>query len=39
MNRLAEFGLVRVRQQNNPGHGIVQMVEPVADKLVMRADI
>jgi hypothetical protein len=36
---VAEFGLVRVRQQNNPGHGIVQMVEPIAHKLVMRADI
>jgi predicted transcriptional regulator len=39
VNKLAEFGLVRLRQQNNPGHGIVQIVEPVARKLVMRADI
>jgi len=39
VKKLAEFGLVRVRQQNNPGHGIVQIVEPIADKLVMRADI
>src|SRR5277367_1098425 len=36
---LAGFGLLRVRPQKNPGHGIVQMVEPVAHKLVMRADI
>jgi hypothetical protein len=33
------FGLVRVRQQSNPGHGIVQIAEPVARKLVLRADI
>jgi predicted transcriptional regulator len=39
VKKLAGFGLVRLRQQNNPGHGIVQMVEPVAHKLVMRADI
>jgi predicted transcriptional regulator len=39
VKKLAEFGLVRVRQQNNPGHGIVQIVEPIAHKLVMRADI
>lgn len=39
VKKLAEFGLVRVRQQNNPGHGIVQIVEPIAGKLVMRADI
>jgi hypothetical protein len=37
--KLAEFGLVRVRHENNPGHGIVQIVEPIAHKLVMRADI
>jgi len=36
---LAEFGLVRVRRQNNPGHRIVQMVEPVARRLVMRAEL
>jgi hypothetical protein len=39
VKKLAEFGLVRVRQQSNPGHGSVQIVEPIADRLVMRADI
>jgi len=39
VKNVAKFGLVRLRQQNNPGHGIVQMVEPIADRLVMRADI
>ena len=36
---LAGYRLVRVLRENNPGHGIVQMVEAVADKLVMQADI
>jgi len=31
VNKLAEFCRVRVRQQNNPGHGIVQIAEPIAD--------
>ena len=39
VKKLAEFGLVRVRRQNNLGHGIVQIVEPIVRKLVMRADI
>jgi hypothetical protein len=30
VKKLAEFGLVRVRQQNNPGHGIVQMAHKLA---------
>jgi predicted transcriptional regulator len=39
VNRLAEFGLLVLRQQNNPGHGFVVVAEVVADKLVLRADI
>jgi predicted transcriptional regulator len=39
VKKLSGLGLVRVRQQSNPGHGIVQIVEPVARKLIMRADI
>jgi hypothetical protein len=34
VKKLADLGLVRVRQQNNMGHGIVQIVEPIADRLV-----
>jgi hypothetical protein len=30
VQKLAEFGLLRMRQQNNPGRGTVQIVEPVA---------
>jgi hypothetical protein len=37
VKKLAECGLVR--QQSNPGNGIVQIVEPVAHKLVMRAEL
>lgn len=39
VKKLAELGLVRVRRENNPGHGRVQVVEAMADKLVMRAEI
>lgn len=39
VQKLAGLGLVRVRPESNPGHGIVQMVESVARKLVMQADI
>jgi hypothetical protein len=28
---------VRLREQVNPGHGVVQIVEPVAAKVEMRA--
>ena len=27
-----EVGLIRLREQVNPGHGVVQIVEPVAKK-------
>ena len=36
VNKLKGFGLVRLREQSNPGHGIVQIVEPVARKIEMR---
>jgi len=34
---LTGFGLIRLRAQVNPGHGMVQIVEPVANKFDMRA--
>ena len=36
VNKLRQFGLVRLREQVNPGHGVVQIVEPVARRLQMR---
>ncbi len=36
VNKLKEFGLLRLREQVNPGHGVVQIVEPVAQRLQMR---
>jgi predicted transcriptional regulator len=39
INKLKQFGLIRLRAQVNPGHGIVQIVEPVAKKIEMRATI
>jgi predicted transcriptional regulator len=36
VNKLKGFGLLRLREQVNPGHGVVQIVEPVAQKLEMR---
>jgi predicted transcriptional regulator len=37
VNKLKAFGLIRLREQVNPGHGVVQIVEPVAQKFEMRA--
>jgi len=37
VNKLKAFGLIRLRAQVNPGHGVVQIVEPVAQKFEMRA--
>ena len=39
VNKLRQFGLLRLREQDNPGHGIVQIVEPVAKKIEMRTAI
>lgn len=36
VNKLKAFGLLRLREQVNPGHGVVQIVEPVAQKFEMR---
>jgi predicted transcriptional regulator len=36
VNKLKKFGLLRLREQVNPGHGVVQIVEPVAEKFEMR---
>ncbi len=37
VNLLKKLGLIRLREQINPGHGVVQIVEPVAKKIEMRA--
>ena len=37
VNKLKQFGLIRLREQVNPGHGVVQIVEPIAQKIEMRA--
>lgn len=37
VNKLKSFGLICLREEVNPGHGIVQIVEPVAQKFEIRA--
>ena len=37
VNTLKRFGLIRLREQVNPGHGKVQIVEPIAQRIEMRA--
>jgi predicted transcriptional regulator len=39
VNKLQEFGILRLRTEANPGHGVVQIVEPVAEKIEVRAAI
>ena len=39
VNKLKQFGLIRLREETNPGHGNVQVVEPVAKKIEMRAEL
>lgn len=39
VNKLKQFGLIRLREKVNPGHGVVQIVEPVAKKIEMRATL
>ena len=36
VNTLRNLGLLRLREQINPGHGVLQIVEPVAQRLEMR---
>ncbi len=36
VNQLKKLGLVRLREQTNPGHGVVQIVEPVAERVEIR---
>jgi predicted transcriptional regulator len=39
VNKLKSFGLIRLREQVNPGHGKLQIVEPVARKFEMRVSL
>ena len=39
VNKLRELGLIRLREQVNPGHGVVQIVEPVARNIEVRIAI
>ncbi|MEO7029781.1 MAG: HTH domain-containing protein [Acidobacteriaceae bacterium] len=36
VNKLKGLGLLRLREEVNPGHGVLQIVEPVARKLEIR---
>ncbi len=36
VNTLRGLGILRLREQVNPGHGVLQIVEPVAQRLEMR---
>jgi hypothetical protein len=36
VNKLKKLGLLRLREEVNPGHGVVQIVEPAAKKFEMR---
>jgi predicted transcriptional regulator len=36
VNTLKGLGILRLREQVNPGHGVLQIVEPVAQRLEMR---
>jgi predicted transcriptional regulator len=39
VNKLKKFGLLRLREEVNPGHGVVQIVEPAAQKFDLRATL
>jgi len=39
VNKLKALGLIRLREQVNPGHGVVQIVEPVARKFDLRSAV
>ena len=36
---LESFGLLKIREQPNPGHGIMKVVEPLAEKYYLTAAI
>jgi predicted transcriptional regulator len=39
IKRLQELGLIQLREEVNPGHGIVQIVEPVAKNFDLRCAV
>lgn len=39
VNKLSLFGLLRLREEINPGHGTVRIVEPAAEKIELRATV
>jgi predicted transcriptional regulator len=39
VNKLKQHGLIRLREEVNPGHGVVQIVEPVAQKFDLRSAV
>jgi hypothetical protein len=36
---LESFGLLKIREQQNPGHGIMKVVEPLAERYYLTATI
>ena len=39
VNKLKQHGLIRLREEVNPGHGVVQIVEPVAQRFDLHSVI
>lgn len=39
VNKLRQYGLLRLREEVNPGHGIVQIVEPAAQRFEVRVEL
>ncbi|MHB8166006.1 MAG: HVO_A0114 family putative DNA-binding protein [Sulfuricella sp.] len=39
IRQLAKVGVLRVRKVKNPGHGVMNFVEPAADEIELRATI
>ncbi len=39
VNKLKGFGLLRLQEQVNPGHGVIQIVEPLAQRFEMRVSL
>ncbi len=39
VNKLRSVGLLRLRTEINPGHGRVQIVEPIAERVEMRTEL